>query len=286
MVSFFDPHAMRNPQTGRMGFPDRVDDLPEDLLQPSKDTLFAEQGIDTPVQRTRTAGYLNAVKRLDYGVGLLIDALDEYGIESETLLIFVGDHGPPFARGKTTNYEFGLRVPLLLRLTGQTYGQVAASMVSTVDIYPTILQALGIDIPSPIHGVSLLPVISNPDIQIHDYLYSEWEYHGRSPHFPRRAIRDQQYKLIHNLKFDQAAPSVAIDGDRVYFDAVQEPWETTLAGQAFARFAEPPEFELFDLQSDPLEQVDLSSSEAHVQVLNRLKKSLAAEIEKIHDPKI
>jgi N-sulfoglucosamine sulfohydrolase len=77
--------------------------------------VFNFQQIDTPEQRVRTAGYLNAVERLDVGIGMLMEALDKSGRAGDTVVVFCGDHGPPFARGKTTCYESGLRVPFVLR---------------------------------------------------------------------------------------------------------------------------------------------------------------------------
>ena len=55
-------------------------------------------------------------ERLDDGMGMLLEKLEQSGRAEDTLVIFVGDHGPPFERGKTSNYEAGLRVPLISRL--------------------------------------------------------------------------------------------------------------------------------------------------------------------------
>ena len=92
-----------------------MDGLPEHPLQPGPKTIFPFQQINTQEQRVRTAGYYNAVQRLDDGIGMLMDVLAKRGRDGDTLVIFCGDHGPPFARGKTTVYEAGLRVPFLVR---------------------------------------------------------------------------------------------------------------------------------------------------------------------------
>lgn len=279
MVSFFDPHAIPDPETGRWLFPEQIDGLPEDPLAPSAATLFTEQGIDTPEQRERTAGYLNAVRRLDHGVGLLLDLLEELGHADDTLVIFVGDHGPPFARAKTTTYEFGLRVPLFLHWPGRTNGQEAASMVSTIDIYPTILDALDVKPPQPLHGQSLLPLIEEPERELRQTLYAEWHYHGREPFFPRVAIRDRRYKLIHNLLAGEASPSTVIDGDRIYYTATKEPWVSTPAGQAFAIFGNPPEFEFYDLEEDPFEMNNLVSKSEYEEQVKFLKGELSSALQ-------
>src|SRR5262249_33553664 len=106
MLNFADPHAFRKaPNSSEWYFPPEVDGLPEHPLPPSSSTLFPFQQVDTPEQRERTANYLNAISRLDYGLGLVLDVLRRTGHEEDTVIVFVGDHGPPFARGKTTCYE-------------------------------------------------------------------------------------------------------------------------------------------------------------------------------------
>ena len=139
MVNFSDPYAFRreNDPTAWY-FPPQVDGLPEKPIQPDSHTLWAWQGVDTPDQRQRVANYLNAVQRLDTGVGMLLGELKNTGHDATTAIIFVGDHGPPFNRGKTTCYEAALRVPFIVRWPGVSTPAVSDAFVSTVDIAPTI----------------------------------------------------------------------------------------------------------------------------------------------------
>ncbi len=65
-----------------------------------------------------TAGYYNCIKRLDDGFGLLDKLLEKHGLFENTLVIFLGDHGPPFTRAKTTCYEAGVKIPFILRWPG------------------------------------------------------------------------------------------------------------------------------------------------------------------------
>ncbi len=150
MVNYTDPHAYRprDQETKKFGnwtFRDSIKGIPETLVQPSEKTVLPFQQIDSPEQRKRVAGYYNSVKRLDGGVGLLLEALKRHGHAYNTLVIFIGDHGPPFNRGKSTCYEGGLRIPFLVRWPGVTKPMRSSAMVSTVDILPTILDATGAD---------------------------------------------------------------------------------------------------------------------------------------------
>ncbi|MBM3786305.1 MAG: sulfatase [Acidobacteria bacterium] len=283
MVNFTDPHAQRdNPQSARWHFPATVDGDPARPVSPSKETLFDWQQVDNAEQRERTANYLNCVARLDTGVGLLLDALERTGKAANTLVIFVGDHGAPFARGKTTVYESGLRVPFLVRWPGVAKPHTSEKMVSTVDILPTILDAAGVVPPHALHGESVRGIVANPKARWREYLAAEFHYHGATPFYPRRAIRDGRYKLIHNLLAGEAKPSTAIDGDTAFPES--KSGAPAAARKAFETFADPPEFELYDLRTDPVEFHNLAGTPKHRGAENKLKTALLAWRKATNDP--
>ncbi len=275
LVSYSDPHTL--PVTGdadHMHFPTQVDGLPEEPVEPSEETLFDAQQVDSEAQRRRTAGYYNAVQRLDVGVGLLLEALQEAGHAEDTLVIFVGDHGPPFCRGKTTTYEFGLRIPFLVHWPGVSLPMRTDAMVSTVDIFPTVLDALGVDLPPDLHGASLRGLVSDPEAPQRDYLVGEFHFHAASQFFPRRAIRDRRYKLIHNLLAGQRKPRPEVDGDKAYVTAGESRYEGTDVRRAFETFVNPPEYELYDLEEDPVEFHNLAGDPEMEEIESRLKQAL------------
>ncbi|MBI3279706.1 MAG: sulfatase, partial [Acidobacteria bacterium] len=175
MVNYSDPHAFRreNDRTAWY-FPPQVEGLPEKPIQPGAATLFPWQQIDTPEQRERTANYYNAILRLDAGMGMLLEELEKAGRANDTLVIFCGDHGPPFARGKTTVYEHGLRVPFVVRWPGVSKPMVSSAMLSTVDIAPTIFDAAGVQSPVRMHGRSLRPVVGSARAPWREYLAGEF----------------------------------------------------------------------------------------------------------------
>lgn len=279
MVNYTDPHAYRerDPQTreivGDWTFMDQFEGIPETLVEPSEMTVFPFQRIDTPEQRQRVAGYYNEVRRVDIGVGLLVEILEREGRSADTLVILTGDHGPPFDRGKTTVYECGVRVPFLVRWPGVSEPARSTAMVSTVDILPTILDATGAPPAVEMEGMSLRPVLESPDANWRDYLFAEFHLHG-PPWFPRRAVRDERYKLIHNLLAGAARPRTGIDGDLAYVTSREERYDGTAVRQAFDILANPPEFELYDLQQDPWEFRNLSEEPEHAETLKRLQTAL------------
>ncbi len=279
MVNYTDPHASRDrdPQTreviGDWTFMDRFEGIPPTLVEPSEKTVFPFQRIDTPEQRERVAGYYNEVRRVDIGVGLLLDALERKGHAGDTLVVFAGDHGPPFDRGKTTVYEGGLRVPFLVRWPGVSRPARSKAMVSTVDILPTILDATGAIPAVEMQGMSLRPVLEDPKAPWREYLVGEFHMHG-PPWFPRRAIRDNRYKLIHNLLAETGSPRTGIDGDLGYVTSREERYDGTPVRRAFDILANPPEFELYDLEEDPWEFRNLADEQEHAATLERLQTAL------------
>jgi N-sulfoglucosamine sulfohydrolase len=288
MVNFTDPHAWRerDPETGNFSpwtFLDRNNGVPETLVEPGEKTLWPFQGVDSPVQRTRVAGYYNEVKRLDVGIGLLMDVLEKHGHADNTLIIFIGDHGPPFDRAKTTVYEAGLRIPFLVRWPGVTRPMKSDAMVSTVDILPTVIDATGARPAVSMHGRSLRPVLMDPDAKWREYLAGEFHMHG-PPFFPRRAIRDHRYKLIHNLRAGEVKPFTHVDGDIGYDLSRESRYDDTDIRRAFDIYADPPEFELYDLGKDPWEFNNLAGQEDHTEVQERLTQALLEWRRQTEDP--
>ena len=289
MVNFIDPHAYRerDPQTreviGDWTFVDRIKGIPSLLVEPSPATVLPFQRIDSPEQRKRVAGYYNEVLRVDAGVGQLLEALERQGHAENTLVIFTGDHGPPFDRGKTTVYEGGLRVPFLVRWPGISKPMRSGAMVSTVDILPTILDATGAEPATEMQGMSLRPVLQDADASWREYLVGEFHLHG-PPWFPRRAIRDSRFKLIHNLEAETARPRSQIDGDIGHLTSREDRYAGTPVRQAFDTFAAPPEFELYDLQDDPWEFRNLAGETDHSATLQRLQAALQDWRRRTEDP--
>lgn len=285
MVNYSDPHAWRESKnSSEWSFPPQWFGLPKDPLPPSEKTIFPFQQVDTQAMRVRTAGYYNAVQRLDDGIGMLMKALEESGHAEDTLVIFVGDHGPPFCRGKTTVYEAGLRVPFLVRWPGVSRPMKSDAMVSTIDILPTILDATGVENPGAMHGRSLRPVVRQKDAPWRETLVGEFHFHGSQPFYPRRAIRDHRYKLIHNLLAGRAKPNTGIDGDPAFKTAMGDDCAGTDVQQAFRTFADPPEFELYDLESDSVEFHNLAGREEVAAIEKRLKEALLEYRRETDDP--
>jgi N-sulfoglucosamine sulfohydrolase len=263
MMSYVDPHHP---------FAAQMDGLPEKPTLPGEVPPWPFQLVEDETTRKEAANYYNCVRRLDAGVGLLMEKLKASGADENTLIIFLGDHGPPFARAKTTCYEAGLRVPFLLRWPGVTQpGLVSDAFVSSVDILPTILDATGINIPAHVQGRSLRKVGAGDVTGWRSTLAGEYHQHGERPFFPRRALRDARFQVIHNLLAGKATTYPSVDGDTADKVALTAAYEGTPARKAMELLPDPPKWELYDLEADPGQFQNLAADPAHTKTLQRMQ---------------
>ncbi len=118
--------------------------------------------------------YYSAVHYIDTQVGKVLDELDRLGLSDNTIVVVWGDNGWHLGDlgiwGKSTAYEFSLRTPLMIRAPGLTAaGKKSEAVVESLDIYPTLCELCGLDIPSTIDGQSFLSLLKQPDGQGKQY---------------------------------------------------------------------------------------------------------------------
>ena len=114
--------------------------------------------------------YLGHLTYLDREVGLIMDCLEEQGIRDNTLVFYISDNGGstpiyasngPLRGSKYTLYEGGIRIPMIVSLAGKySGGLIENKMVSTLDIYPTICDLIGVPKESFLEGISLDKTLS------------------------------------------------------------------------------------------------------------------------------
>ena len=210
--------------------------------------------------RRFTANYYNCLARLDEGVGLLLDALDKSGKARDTLVIYMGDHGAQFSRGKCSVYEAGLRVPLIVRWPRRAKaGHVARELVSSLDLLPTILRACGLDVPRELPGKPLQALLEGRAHKLRKHVFGITT--GASPGLLglQFSVRDESYKLIFTpaAGSENRAASAYLEGLNVHFAGGTREHELKAAParvqRAYARWTRPPQLELYDLDKDPNE---------------------------------
>jgi N-sulfoglucosamine sulfohydrolase len=215
-VNYFDPHGPLNAES------DQVNGVPEKPLQPGDIKAPLPFGAPTEQgKREASARLLNTVLRLDTGVGLLLDELKAAGFADNTLVVFVGDNGLAAPRGKTTSYELGVRVPLIVRWPGTAKAaQTRPELVSLLDLMPTLLTAAGVKPPAGLVGQPLQPLIRGESPAWRELLFTEMNFHEPQQCAPQRSIRDASHKLMLNLTPRPNQSPVEL------FDLRSDPWET------------------------------------------------------------
>jgi N-sulfoglucosamine sulfohydrolase len=187
-------------------------------------------------------------------------------------------------RGKTTCYEFGTKIPFLVRHPDKALaGRRSEALISTVDILPTCAEAAGVAPPEPAAGRSVLPLLQGREEGWRDVLCTEWHTHGIG-FTPQRAIRDARYKLILNLRPELPQPGRGVDGCPVARLAAEPKHAETGLRKALDALASPSPVELYDLSADPREFRNLAADPEMKEVLDRLSGRLRAWREATRDP--
>lgn len=248
-LGFHEPHLTQGddpPWTFR--FPDVPDEAYEYYSAENVDSfpyLPERRGIKEMIATLN--GLITAT--VDQAVDDILRSLDEAGIAEDTLVIFTTDHGLPFPRAKGTCYDPGLETAFVARLPGVFEGgQRFGELTSHVDVLPTLLDFLSVEIPQNVDGRSFLPLLTDGSYTPRDHIYAEMSWHER--YVPMRALRTPRYKYVRNFFKQQR---VHLPADIFGSKAGREVRESYY-------ITERPFEELYDLKNDPNEQRNLASN--------------------------
>jgi arylsulfatase A-like enzyme len=204
---------------------------------------------DTAEVRRDLADFYGSITVADAAVGELLDVLDETGLAENTWVVFLTDHGPALPRAKSTLYDAGTGIAMIVRPPRRrraviASGQVYDELFSGVDLLPTLLELLGVEVPADVEGLSHAGNLLEYSGEVRSAVYTTKTYHDSFD--PIRAVRTKEFSYIENY------------ARRPLLDL---PWdiEESPSGQAVAPYvtAIRPERELYDLRSDPTEQENL-----------------------------
>ena len=159
---------------------------------------------DVPELREYLVPYFNSVKRMDDAVGQILKALDDCGQRDNTIVVFLSDNGITIPGGKWGCYYSSTKTPLIVRWpnkvsSGVRYGD---SPVSSIDIMPTVIEALGLEPVKGIEGMSFFDILnekSNAGKRGYVYTAANWLADGSDEqYYPMRAVADTDYLYIWN----------------------------------------------------------------------------------------
>ena len=239
--------------------------------------------VDTEDTRKSRARYYEDITKMDGNVGQLLQSLDNNKLSENTMVVFTADQGPQWPFSKWSLYEGGIRVPLLVRWPGHVQGGIATeAMVSQVDLLPTFVEVAGGDSPKDIDGKSFRKVLKGEEHTHRDSVFASHTGDGMMNRSPSRMLRTGRYKYILNLApenefhthIDKAKDH---DGGREYWDSwVEKAKIDTHAAAVLQRYHHHPAEELYDLEADPAEMLNLVTDPRHAELLVRFRKDLAA----------
>lgn len=229
---------------------------------------------DGPKTRQDLADYYHEVSRTDTTMGKLVAELKSQGIEDNTYIIYMADNGRPFPRCKTRLYDSGVKTPFLVACPGKIQPAVSDSLVSSIDIAPTILELAGVPKKETMQGVSFLPILRNPRAVVREVTFSEQNWHVFRAH--QRMVRTGEFIYIRNAFPELLAVNMESDAT---FPAGEELWEKEAAGELNEHqvdiFQQPrPEEELYHVTDDPFQLKNLAGREEVTETMKKMRRLL------------
>lgn len=288
-----DPHrgggTVEGDEHGSNAFGNRPGGYPgiEPVKYEPDDVLVPPFLPDTPACRAELAQYYESCSRADQGLGRLVELLKAAGLYDKTLILFTSDHGMAFPGGKTTLYEGGMNVPLVARNPYQAKrGNVCDALVNHTDLTPTILDfAGGLNEPKNFHGRSFLGAMAEESPQGWDEIYASHTFHEITMYYPMRVVRNRQYKLIWNIAHDLPYPFASDLWAAAAWQAQYKQGPQAMYGPRTVHdYIHRPEFELFDMASDPDETKNLADDPRYASTLEELKGKIKAFQQRTGDP--
>ena len=270
----------------------KLKEKPEFVVPPTVET-YSGQNIEAPgfipdheMVREEFGYYLNSSYRADQFVGALMKVLEDKQLLDNTLVIFHSDNGMHWPYAKSNVYVASVKTPFVIYWQGHSVaGTSSASLISTIDILPTILEASGIAVPENLPGKSLLPLLGKPDEPHHEQVFATINAKG-DIRYEMRSVIGENYIYIYNKWVDGKARyhngkypgGMALDG----FEAAA--LENEQAKERLDFFYNRSQEELYDLQTDPNALKNLAGDESSARTLQVMRQSMLERLTESNDP--
>lgn len=228
---------------------------------------------DTRSTREDIASYYNEISRLDHYVGEVVKELRAQGIEKNTLILIMADNGRPFPRDKTRLYDSGIKTPFIIKWTEgiNNPGSVSESMISAVDIAPTLLEIASVESIRAIQGKSFRKLLSNPSLPFREHVFAEHNWHDYEAY--ERMVRTREFLYIFNARPSLSNQGPADSNTSPSFDDLKKLRDEgrLTAAQNDIFMAPRPYEELYDNAKDPMQLVNLASVPEYREALEQLR---------------
>lgn len=205
--------------------------------------------VEADYARQLKHGYYAAVSFVDAQVGRVIDELDQLGLRENTIIVLWGDHGWKLgehdAWAKHSNAEDDTRVPLIISAPGlKQAGKQSAALVELVDIYPTLAELSGLPLPKHLEGRSIKALLDHPELPGKKAAFSQYPRTVGKQKLMGYSMRTERYRFTRWVNEANPAKVTAL--------------------------------ELYDHQTDPLENTNIAADPANKQLVDELTKQALA----------
>jgi iduronate 2-sulfatase len=217
----------------------------------------AVEKLDEKTARKLKHGYYASVSYVDACFGKLMEGLRALELDENTIVVVWGDHGWKLGEHgswcKQTNYAIDNKVPLLVYAPGmRTHGRICDRLTELVDIYPTLCDLAGLEIPPELEGASFAPLLEDPE--------QEWKKAAFCHYVQRpKATLDNKWYIGYSMTTER------------YHYVQWHHWDNDaeLTGKQVA-------VELYDHQLDPGENINIVDHDKHAELIRRLARQLKA----------
>lgn len=228
---------------------------------------------DAPKTRKDLAQYYDEIYRFDQRIKEVLDVLQEQNALDNTLVFVLADNGRPFPHSKTRVNDRGMKSPFIINWPSelQKTGVETNSLVSAIDIAPTILDLAGAPIDSSFQGKSFAHLLNTPKQKFRNYVFAEHNWHDFEA--LERMVRSDSFMYILNERpqFPNQGPADAVSSPS-YADLDSLKKLNQLEGFMGDIFVAPrPAEELYDLTKDPLQLNNLAQDEAYSATLKKMR---------------
>jgi N-sulfoglucosamine sulfohydrolase len=256
---------------------------------------------DTPEIRSDILDYYVEVQRFDREVGELLQALEETGRASNTIVVITGDNGWPFPRSKANLYDSGTRQPLAIRWPAKVRGgRSSEAFVNLADLAPTFLEAAELKPLPEMTGQSLLPLLEGKSQSGRDMVFVERERHANvragDLSYPARAVRTKEFLYIRNFRPDRwpvgdpetwkaVGPFGDCDGSPSKEFILEHRDQDKFKKFFGLGFAKRPTEELYDIARDPHQIENVATQPEYNATKEKLKRELESWMARTNDPR-
>lgn len=242
----------------------------DSLLVNPDETIIPPYLPDTKIAHRDMARLLTNIERMDTQVGELLTLLKETGVYDETIVFFYSDHGGALPWMKREVLDRGIHIPLIIRFpNGQNANTINDDLVSSVDFAPTVLSLADITIPSHMQGQAFL---GKQKAAPRSYIFGARDRMD-SEYDRVRAVRDKRYEYIFNYMPEK--PYYQDIEYRLGIPLMKEILEmrdsNKLNPEQQAWFKTKPVEELYDLETDPHQLINLAFDPEYAQKLEELR---------------